>query len=82
VGCLLFGLIWSASETRMLVSPQARVFFLTGFMGAFTTFSTFAFESSQLMRDSQWIAAAANILSQNVLGFGFAVVGFSLGRSI
>jgi CrcB protein len=82
IGCLLFGLVWSVSESRLLISPQARPFILTGFMGAFTTFSTYAFESSQLMRDGQWIAAIANIASQNMLGLACTIAGFALGRCI
>ena len=37
LGCLLFGLVWSLSEERLLVPPHIRLVVLTGFMGAFTT---------------------------------------------
>lgn len=51
-------------------------------MGAFTTFSTFAFETSQLMRFSQWGLAAGNVLAHNGLGLICLLLGFALGRSL
>lgn len=80
LGCLLFGFVWALAESRMLISPAARFVVLTGFMGAFTTFSTYAFESSALMRESQWLLAAGNVLLQNAVGMAMAVVGFILGK--
>ena len=41
---------------------------LTGFIGAFTTFSTFIFETGTLWRDASWGLAAANLLVQNLVG--------------
>ena len=80
LGCLLFGVVWALAEERMLISGSTRIVLLAGFMGAFTTFSSFAFETSQLLDDSQWLAAAANVLAQNVCGIGLVLVGMALGR--
>lgn len=80
LGSFLFGIIWPLAEERLLISPEARRILLVGFMGAFTTFSTFAFETGQLARDTQWAAVFGNILAQNVLGIGLFLVGLSLGR--
>ncbi len=77
VGSFLFGLLWPLAEQGRL-SPQMRLLLLTGFMGAFTTFSTFAFETGQMLRDSQWVAAAANILANNLLGIGALLLGMAL----
>jgi CrcB protein len=79
-GCLLFGLIWTLAEDRLLISPQARVVALTGFMGAFTTFSTFAFETSQLLGGAEWFRALGNVVLQNVVGVAAVMLGFALGR--
>src|SRR3990172_3958479 len=54
VGCLLFGLVWALAENRLNISGQVRVFIFIGFFGAFTTFSTFAFETARMLDDSQW----------------------------
>lgn len=79
-GCLLFGVVWTLAEERLLLRGPTRFIILTGFMGAFTTFSTFAFETGQLMRDSQWLQAVGNVALQNVLGLVCLFVGFSLAR--
>jgi CrcB protein len=81
LGCFLFGFIWMlAAEERTLVSGQTRFIVLTGFMGAFTTFSTFAFETSRYLNDSQWALAAANLLGQNGLGLVCVFLGMAAGR--
>ncbi len=81
-GCLLFGLFWSVAEERFLVSSEIRIIVLTGFMGAFTTFSTYVFETSQLMRDAEWLMAGSNIVLQTVGGLCCFFVGLFLGRVI
>ena len=79
-GAWLFGVVWSLAEERMLISGATRSVLLVGFMGAFTTFSTFAFETGQMLDDSQWLTAAANLLAQNVLGVALVLVGMAVGR--
>ncbi len=80
LGCFAFGIIWSLAEDRMVMSSETRLILLTGFMGAFTTFSTFAFETSQLLRDSQWWLAAGNFAGQTVLGIVLMIAGLGIGR--
>jgi CrcB protein len=80
LGCFLFALVWTLAEPRLLISGQTRFILLTGFMGAFTTFSTFAFETGQLMRDSQWALAAVNLAGQNLLGISCLFLGMAAGR--
>ena len=80
LGSFVFGLIWPLAEDRLLMSPETRGIVLIGFMGAFTTFSTFAFETGQLAREAQWAAAMGNIVAQNTLGIGLFLLGLSLGK--
>ncbi|MBI5493089.1 MAG: CrcB family protein [Deltaproteobacteria bacterium] len=79
-GCFLFGFVWTMAEERLIISGEARSIILIGFMGAFTTFSTFIFETDRLLKDSQWALAAGNIALQNVSGVAFLMLGIALSR--
>lgn len=88
LGCLAFGFVWALAEGRFLegkavpavLSPDARAVVLVGFLGAFTTFSSFAFETGQLLRDARYGLAAANLLAQNTLGIAAFFLGLALGK--
>jgi CrcB protein len=67
LACFLFGLIWSLGEERFLIGGETRLIVLTGFVGTFSTFSTYVFETTQLMRDSQWLLALANLPARTCL---------------
>lgn len=82
VGCLLFGLFVSLAEHRFEFSELTKVAILVGFMGSFTTFSTFALDGSALLREGQWMLATLYIGGQNLLGVGFIFFGLFWGRYI
>ena len=79
-GCFLFGLIWTLSQDRLAISSEVRTIALTGFMGAFTTFSTFMFETDQMLEQSQWFMAGLNVVLQLAIGLLAYVLGCALGR--
>jgi CrcB protein len=79
LGSFAFGLVWAASATSHR-SVDIRLAALTGFMGAFTTFSTFMFDTEQLIEGSRWVATSANLLIQNFAGLGCIVAGLVVGR--
>jgi len=79
-GCLLFGLVYAIVENRSGLPGDMRLYVLTGFMGAYTTFSSYMFESVALMEHGMWGAAATNIAGQTVLGIVSIVAGLALGR--
>lgn len=79
-GCLLIGLVFGMTE-RGTTHPAERLFFVTGFLGALTTFSTFALETTQAAPGSITLAGL-NILANNVAGFALAVGGMWLGSKI
>ena len=82
LGCFLFGLVWELGEGRMLIRAETRAIALTGFMGAFTTFSTFIFESGGYMEDGRYLAALANVGFQTVVGFAALFAWLVLGRML
>lgn len=80
LGCFLFGLFWELGQDRMLLRTDARTVILTGFMGAFTTFSTFVFESNSFLEDGRYLQALVNVTFQTVVGFAALFGGLVLGR--
>ncbi len=80
LGCLVFGLVWGVSENRMGLQPEHRLIVLVGFVGSFTTFSTFIFEVGMQVRDNQWFAVLGNMVGQNVVGVMALVAGLALSR--
>ena len=70
------------AEERGVMSASARLLILTGFMGAFTTFSTFIFESAELVRAAQWAQVGLNMAGQNVVGFAACFLGVAVGRLV
>ena len=79
-GCLAAGILFGLFESRWAFSGEARVIVLIGFMGAYTTFSTFAFETANFLRDGEWLLAFANFAGQNLLGLALMFAGMALGR--
>lgn len=79
-GCFTAGLMWSLFEHRWVIGGEARVIIMIGFIGAFTTFSTFILESGELIRTTQYLMAAANFIFQNGLGLLALTAGIALGR--
>ena len=65
---LAFGAIYGLSEQRFAVGPTARAFLLIGLLGGFTTFSSFTFETFQLLRDGEYVLAGLNAAGQVCLG--------------
>ncbi len=80
LGCFLFGIIWVLASQRLALSPEIRVIVLVGFMGAFTTFSTYVFETGQMLENSQWLLAGGNILLHNAVGLALFFAGAALAR--
>jgi CrcB protein len=80
LGCFLFGVVWALAEERLLISGETRVILLVGFMGGFTTFSSYAYETGAMLRDAEWTLAAGNLLAHNLVGIACFFVGAALGR--
>ena len=81
-GSFLFGAIWALADERGLIGVEARIVLLAGFMGAFTTFSTFSFETVQLLRDGQWAMASCNAAAQVLVGLAAVFIGMAAGRLV
>ena len=78
IGCLLIGVIAGSIEKEALVSPVVRLALIVGFLGGFTTFSSFALEGYSLWHTHDWLAAGGYVLLTNLTGLGAVWAGHRL----
>ena len=81
LGCFLIGLGYHLATTT-LVPVGVRFFVIVGFLGAFTTFSTFTLENVEFLRDGMFTTAWIYILASNLIGVVLAFTGLALGQRI
>ena len=81
-GRLLLGFVLALSTEYLIASPNARLFFATGFLGSYTTFSTFMVESLLLMRGGGLVTGLVNLFASVIVGLLAALAGFMLARLI
>jgi len=81
-GSFVLGLFMVIVFERLGPTRYLRPFFGTGFIGAFTTFSTFSVETDLLIKDDHLGTAAAYVVSTLVVGLTCAWLGISLGRRL
>ena len=82
LGCLLIGFLAGLAEARAAFTSDVRLFIFVGILGDFTTFSSFALETFSLARDTQTVAALANIGLQLVFGLVAVWVGNVLAHAM
>lgn len=68
-GSFLVGFLMALFTERLMLNPQWRMFLVIGFLGAYTTFSTFEYETGALLRDSEWLIASLNVVLSVFVGF-------------
>lgn len=79
IGCFVIGLIWAILDT--FDEPKnLKLFLITGLLGGFTTFSSFALENFNMFRAGEIKLVAANILISNIAGILLVFVGYYLTR--
>jgi fluoride exporter len=81
-GSFILGFFLAFAQERPWVHPQARLLFAIGFVGAYTTFSTYTYESIRLMMNGQFALASAYIVGSVVFGLVAVFAGVALGNSI
>ena len=78
IGCFVIGFLDVIFEKKFLLSPNYRILLMTGFCGAFTTFSTLMLETSNLLKENEFLYAFGNVF----ISFGIGFVVFKLGGII
>jgi CrcB protein len=82
IGCFLAGFLFYLIQERFLVNDVVRMAIMIGFLGGFTTFSSFGLQTFTLLKDGEFGLATTNVLVSNVLGLFSVWLGYSLARLI
>ncbi len=82
VGCFLLGLLDGFVVSGQLVSAEARLLLGTGFLGAFTTFSTFSVETIRALEVGQWLVAGSYLVVSLIGGLALAALGATLATKV
>ncbi len=77
-GCFIIGITFGLIDRVGFLGPSARLFFMTGFLGALTTFSTYALETVNSWRTGSHQIAMVNFLVSNFIGVALVLAGIFL----
>jgi len=80
IGCFCFGAIATLFMARTHWDLDTKLFVLTGFFGAFTTFSTYMFDFSELIKNGSYLRAGLDFILQNGVGFAALTLGTMVVR--
>lgn len=81
-GSFIVGLFLAWAADRVFVDPRWKLFIVIGFCGAYTTFSSYSFETISLMEQSKYGLAAFNFFSNNLFCLLATVAGIALAKMI
>jgi len=81
IGLFIIGFLFELFD-RSILSPQTRSFAIIGFLGGFTTFSSYGMETINLFRDGETGLGLLNIVLSNVIGLFLVVAGIILARIV
>ena len=81
-GSFLIGLLMTLLAEKLTVDPRWRLLLVVGFLGAYTTFSTFEYETGALLKDGEWVFAMLNVILSVVAGFIALKLGEAIAKAI
>ena len=81
-GAFVIGLVQQLGTEALLIPDNLRLFLTTGMMGGMTMYSTFSYETVQLMETGSWGQAGMNILVTTVICLGLCFLGMGVGRML
>ena len=81
-GSVVVGFFMIYATERVLLDPRWRLLIVVGFCGAFTTFSSYAFETMSFFEQGQWGLMLTNIFANNLLCLGGALAGMAVARAL
>ena len=81
-GSFLIGFLMALLMERFAAPPFWRLLLVVGFLGAYTTFSTFEYETGGLLRNGEVVLAALNVILSVLAGFGALKLGEILAKTL
>jgi CrcB protein len=81
-GAFVIGLVQALSTEALLIPDTTRLFLTTGMMGGLTTYSTFSYETVQLVERGSWHLAGLNVVVTTALCLALCVLGMGVGRML
>ncbi len=81
IGCFAVGILWTVFDQRS-VARWNSLLWLVGFVGSFTTFSTFAFEGFEMIADGNVRLGVGYVVGSNVVGILFVMLGIAAGQKL
>jgi CrcB protein len=67
---------------KLSIDPVWRLFFAVGFLGSFTTFSSFSYETIALFQDGEYFKGTANIILNNVFALSAGILGLISAKAL
>ena len=81
-GSLLIGFFLTLATERLMLDPRWRILFVVGFLGSYTTFSAYTYESFNLLFNGQWVSGLVNLFGSSILGIVSVGIGVYLGKTL
>jgi CrcB protein len=82
VGCFLIALVSELAISTTLISPTLRLTLTTGFMGGLTTYSSFNYETTNLLRERAWASGLTNLALTLLVCFVAGMLGLVAARKL
>lgn len=79
-GSFFLGLLYTLTVERVIMTPEIKSALLIGFLGSFTTFSTFSLETFTLFREGSLLLSVANLATNVFLSITAVILGIALAK--
>jgi CrcB protein len=81
-GSLAIGVVLTLLTQRLVTDPVWRLLIVVGFLGGYTTFSSYTFETITLLQHGRWLRAGTYVIGSNVLGLAACYAGILIARAL
>ncbi len=81
-GAFLVGFVQQVGADASQLPDETRLFLTTGFLGGFTTYSAFSYETVRLPETNAWLAAWLNVIVTTAFALALCLLGMAAGRVV